>query len=534
MRLAVINAYIGAHVLLIFAAALLVALDASGGSARRLISYRRLLQIGRAILITAIALPLLVPYVDRGAQAPHAAEAWSAPTMRAQGHAALNDDRIALVVTDQPVSVPLSLAAWVTDYVVAMGLLVIMVKAAMDAVQIARVMRRSQLLRRTGRLRILVCDTVGVPFSFWIPGQHYIVVTAMLLTRPDDLRMVIRHEGQHHRQGDTKFLYLCLLIRALFGWNPAVHYLMRTITQWQELAVDEAVIMCGRSCAQAYCQSLVCVAEAATRDSSGLLRAGMAGGSARFLTRRIEAVLGQSAVESGLLKTTLWAGSCLALLAMGSLVLAVSIQDRRVSQAEAAQMASRAQRGSAFEVIPNERVRVQLNLLLGTPDGRAFLRASLKRMAQHRAVIAQELERYRLPPELIAVPLLESGYENRSAGKDPRIGAGLWMFIESTARRYGLEMTPAADRRLDVVAETNAAARLLSNLQRHFDDWSLTLLAFNVGVGRVDEGIRKTGSRDVWQLIAQGYENDPDYLPRALAIMVILGNPAVVSQVCNG
>ncbi len=534
MPLAVLNAYIGAHLLLIFAAVLLAAMDASGARPRPLISYRRLLQIGRAVLITAIALPLLVPYVDRGVPAPHAAEAWSAPTMRAQVHSALNDDRIALVVTDQPLSVPLSLAAWVTDYLVAMGLLVIMVRAAREGVHIVRLMRRSQLLRRTGRLRIFVCDAVGVPFSFWIPGQHSIVVTATLVARPDDLRMVIRHEGQHHRQGDTKFLYLCLLIRALFGWNPAVHYLMRTIAQWQELAADEAVIVRGRSCAQTYCQSLVWVAEAATRDSAGLLRAGMAGGSARFLARRIEAVLGQRAVESGLLKTTLWAGSCLALLAMGSLVLAVSVRDRRVSLAEARQMASRAQRSSEFEVTPNERVRVQLNLLLGTPDGRAFLRAGLKRMAQHRAVIAQALERYRLPPELIAVPLLESGYENRAAGKDPRIGAGLWMFIESTARRYGLEMSPAVDRRLDVVAETNAAARLLSNLQRHFDDWSLTLLAFNVGAGRVDEGIRKTGSRDVWQLIAQGYENDPDYLPRALAIMVILGNPAVVSQLSDG
>jgi hypothetical protein len=76
MRLILINAYIGANVLLIFAAALLAAMDASGRRSRRLISYRRLLQIGRAVLIIAILLPFLAPYIDRGAQAPHAAEVW--------------------------------------------------------------------------------------------------------------------------------------------------------------------------------------------------------------------------------------------------------------------------------------------------------------------------------------------------------------------------------------------------------------------------------------------------------------------------
>ena len=70
--------------------------------------------------------------------------------------------------------------------------------------------------------------------------------------------------------------------------------------------------------------------------------------------------------------------------------------------------------------------------------------------------------------------------------------------------------------------------RLLSSLQLRFHDWNLTLLAYNTGQRRVERGISETGSTDAWDLVSRGYENDPDYLPRVMAVILIIRNPAVL------
>jgi soluble lytic murein transglycosylase-like protein len=188
-------------------------------------------------------------------------------------------------------------------------------------------------------------------------------------------------------------------------------------------------------------------------------------------------------------------------------------------------MALFARRTSELPIVMNYRVLRQLNVLLGTPDGRAYLRASLARMEQFGPSISEQIKRYGLPPELIAVPMAESGYRNLPAGTNPRQGAGLWMFIESTARRFGLEITETTDERLNIPDETEAALRLLSDLHGRFNDWHLALLAYNTGQTRVEQAIRETGSRDAWQLARPPYENDRDYLARVMAMMVIIKNP---------
>ena len=204
------------------------------------------------------------------------------------------------------------------------------------------------------------------------------------------------------------------------------------------------------------------------------------------------------------------------------------IADRRISAAEAQRLATIARADSAFPIEMNERVLKQLNLLLGTPDGREHLRASLDRMSDYQSMILARVERNHLPRELLAVPLVEAGYRNLPQGPNPRNGAGLWMFIEATARRVGLIVNSAEDQRLDEARATDAAVRVLSSLHAKFNDWGLALLAYNAGEWRVARGIRDTGSRDAWTLANSGYENDADYLARVTAAIVIIKNPAVL------
>jgi len=527
--LALVNWYLCANVLVIVAVLLLAGIRAVSRRLARPIAYRHLLPLGYAISAAAVLLPLFGLLFEHERVIPHTAQVWSASTMHNPARAAAGDHRIVVSLAPTRASISLNTAARVAGYVFASGVLAVLVRIAIDALAIVRIIARAHRLQRRGGLRILTLDAVSVPFSFWIPGRYFIVVPSALILRPDDLRMAIRHEAQHHRQADTKILYLYQLARGLFYWNPAAHRLARQILELQEFACDEAVVRRGQPNAQAaYCRCLLWVAEAATRHRQGLLRVGMMGGSTSALARRIETALERPKTPLGKPQVALTGAAAVALLAGLSIAFATPIQDRRISMAEAQRMAIVAQRTSAFPITANERVLEQLNVLLGTPDGRAYLRASLARMGQYKPLISEQIERYGLPAELIAVPIVESGYRNLPAGKNPRHGAGLWMFIESTARRYGLDVTQSTDERLNVRGETEAAMRLLSNLQLRFHDWNLTLLAYNAGHDRVEQAIRETGSRDAWHLIQDGYENDRDYLARSMAVMLIMKNLAVM------
>ena len=70
--------------------------------------------------------------------------------------------------------------------------------------------------------------------------------------------------------------------------------------------------------------------------------------------------------------------------------------------------------------------------------------------------------------------------------------------------------------------------RLLSRLYLRFHDWNLALLAYNIGESRVETAMRTTGSTNAWDLVRNGYENDPNYLPRVMAVILIIKNPGLL------
>ena len=124
---------------------------------------------------------------------------------------------------------------------------------------------------------------------------------------------------------------------------------------------------------------------------------------------------------------------------VAALAVAGTIKDRRISLEEAERMATAAQARGTLPIPVNASVVEQLNRLLGTPDGRAFVRESLERMEIYRELVSGKIA------------------------------------------QYGL---------------------------------------------LVEEGIRATGSRDVWEIVRNGYENDPDYVARTMAAMLIMQNPS--------
>jgi membrane-bound lytic murein transglycosylase MltF len=208
-----------------------------------------------------------------------------------------------------------------------------------------------------------------------------------------------------------------------------------------------------------------------------------------------------------------------------------AVQDRTLDLKQAQAYAARVS-STVLPAAVDERVLEKLNALVGTPDGREHMKASLKRMPEFQPAFEAKLAEYGLPRELLAIPLIESGYKNlgpgsaeRSDAPGPR-GAGIWMFIPPTARKYGLRVDDQVDERLDPAKETEAAMKYLKQLHTEFGDWALAIAAYNMGEKAVRAVIDETGSRDAWQLSRDGKLND--YLATIMAGLIVLRNPEMV------
>lgn len=104
---------------------------------------------------------------------------------------------------------------------------------------------------------------------------------------------------------------------------------------------------------------------------------------------------------------------------------------------------------------------------------------------------------YGIPKEMKYLSVIES---RLSAGVISWAGAaGPWQLMDFVAKQYGLRVS-FPDERMDYIKSTHVASKLMRILYAEFNDWLLVVAAYNGGAGRVRQAIRKTGSRDFWEL----------------------------------
>lgn len=140
--------------------------------------------------------------------------------------------------------------------------------------------------------------------------------------------------------------------------------------------------------------------------------------------------------------------------------------------------------------------------------------------------IVQELERRKMPLELALLPAIESSFQPTALS--PKKAAGVWQFIPSTGRNYGLRQNRFYDGRRDVLASTRAALDYLEKLNEMFNgDWLLAVAAYNCGEGAVQRAIRKNESRekltDFWSLDLP--RETRQYVPNLIAVSKIVADP---------
>ena len=154
------------------------------------------------------------------------------------------------------------------------------------------------------------------------------------------------------------------------------------------------------------------------------------------------------------------------------------------------------------------------------------LHHTVQRARPYLAYIVRQVERRSLPAEFALLPIIESGFQpfaKSSAG-----ASGLWQFIPSTGKVYGLEQNWWYDGRRDVVASTRAALDYLSKLSEDFQgDWQLALAAYNWGEGNIRRAVAWNRARgkpaDIWSLKLPGETRA--HLARLLGIAAIVADP---------
>ncbi len=172
--------------------------------------------------------------------------------------------------------------------------------------------------------------------------------------------------------------------------------------------------------------------------------------------------------------------------------------------------------------VDNDRVQAQIDWYSKHPN---YIKQVQKNAAPYLYYIVNEVEKRQLPGELALLPIIESAY--RPFAYSHGRAAGLWQFIPSTGRYYGLKQSWWYDGRRDVHASTQAALTYLSKLSKRFDnDWFLALAAYNAGGGTVSNAIKQNRKRDAgtdyWSLALR--KETRQYVPKLLAIAHILSN----------
>ena len=156
--------------------------------------------------------------------------------------------------------------------------------------------------------------------------------------------------------------------------------------------------------------------------------------------------------------------------------------------------------------------------------GRGTFERAFARSGRYHDMMVSILKQEGIPQDLIYLAQAESGFHPLAVS---RVGArGIWQFMGSRARGYGLQHNMWVDDRQDPEKSTRAAARHLKDLYAQFGDWYLAMAAYNSGPGTVQAAVRRTGYADFWELYRRNVlpKETRNYVPIILAVTIMTKN----------
>jgi membrane-bound lytic murein transglycosylase D len=198
------------------------------------------------------------------------------------------------------------------------------------------------------------------------------------------------------------------------------------------------------------------------------------------------------------------------------------------SDARMADLWVRARAGFAMRELESPLIAKHEQWYANRPD---YVARMTERAGRYLYFIMGEVERRGMPTEIALLPMIESAF-NPGAYSVSR-ASGIWQFIPSTGKNFGMAQNWWYDGRRDIVSATTGALDYLQKLHDMFGDWELALAAYNCGEGAVQRAQARNRARGlpVNYTSLKLPEETRNYVPKLLAIKNIVATPAAYGLV---
>lgn len=145
-----------------------------------------------------------------------------------------------------------------------------------------------------------------------------------------------------------------------------------------------------------------------------------------------------------------------------------------------------------------------------------------RKAAEWFPIIEPILAAYGIPNDFKYVALVESGLQ---AGVSPKGAAGIWQFMPSTARMYGLKVNGRVDERYNLRKSTIAACKYIKEMYGGLESWTLVAAAYNVGDGRLRRQINNQNQDNYYKLKLN--RETGGYVYKLISMKQIMEHPAL-------
>ena len=169
--------------------------------------------------------------------------------------------------------------------------------------------------------------------------------------------------------------------------------------------------------------------------------------------------------------------------------------------------------------------QIQTYLHFWTTRGRSRLARLLSRSGRYADFIKGELQAAGLPPELLYLVLVESGFNTSARSRAAAVG--LWQFMARTGQSHGLRVDRRVDERRDWEKATAAGIDYLGELHERFQSWPLAMAAYNAGAGHVRGELRRYNVNNFWVMddYSAVWDDTRAYVYKIIAAAIIGEHP---------
>jgi len=184
-----------------------------------------------------------------------------------------------------------------------------------------------------------------------------------------------------------------------------------------------------------------------------------------------------------------------------------------------------AEQGAVFDFPIDLNDKVLTWVRIFSTDRKGFIEGALSRGTRYLPMVRQIFAEEGVPQDLAYLAVIESGFKNTAKSRAKAVG--MWQFIRSTGRIYGLTGNAWVEERRDPAKSARASARYLRNLYESSGDWYLALVGYNAGPLTTERAIRNLGTRNFWDLARSRWlrVETKNYVPELLAAILVGRNP---------